>query len=257
MAMSPAQVTDFVHQSRTGGSWNDFADAFKHGPQHFFERVGNEFTNPKSQLSNEFNNPNSELRHDIVPGITKAASALAPVANFIVPGSGVPIAAAAQGINAVNSIPSFGPSIPQMLAGRGKLGLARRFPVGTLRLPAAGSGKLGRTRRYAKGTLRLPARATSAMAGSGRFGPRGMRRVVSARRGNGKLGDYMKLYSLGRAIGGSTKPSIMDLYNQKRNDGRVMYNKPDYKGLVHGRGGARIKHRIKHPKKSRRKHAKK
>jgi hypothetical protein len=218
MAMSPAQVMDFMHQTRTGGSWNDFADAFKHGPQHFFERVGNEFSNPKSQLANEFTNPNSELRHDVVPAFTKVASAIAPVANFIVPGSGIPLAAAAQGINAANTIGN-------VAQGAGKLGLARRFPVGTLRFPAAGSGRLGRTRRYAKGTLRLPARATSAMAGSGRYGPRGMRRVVSARRGKGIIGDAMN-------FGNRTK---------------------NFFSNIPRRGGARMKHH----KKSRRKHAKK
>jgi hypothetical protein len=91
--MSPEHVVHFMHQARSGGGWNEFADAFRHGPQHFFERAANEVTNK-----------NSDLRAKIVPAVVSAVDKVAPVLNAIAPGVGSAITSGADKLGQLNAM---------------------------------------------------------------------------------------------------------------------------------------------------------
>lgn len=93
MSMSPDHVVHFMHQARSGGGWNEFADAFRHGPQHFFERAANEVTNK-----------NSDLRAKIVPAVVSAVDKVAPVLNAIAPGVGSAITSGADKLGQLNAM---------------------------------------------------------------------------------------------------------------------------------------------------------
>lgn len=62
-----------------GGDWNSFADAFKHGPDHFFSAVKNEFTNPNSDLAQGLTNKDGVFRKDILPVASMVIPELAPL----------------------------------------------------------------------------------------------------------------------------------------------------------------------------------
>jgi len=93
MSMSPEHVVHFMHQARSGGGWNEFADAFRHGPQHFFERAANEVTNK-----------NSDLRAKIVPSVVSAVDKVAPVLNVIAPGVGSALTSGVDKLGQLNAM---------------------------------------------------------------------------------------------------------------------------------------------------------
>lgn len=57
---------------RHGAGWNEFADAFKHGPQHFFEKA-----------KNEVFNPNSDLRQHVLPAAAQYSQSIPVVGQAL------------------------------------------------------------------------------------------------------------------------------------------------------------------------------
>ena len=108
MSMSPEDILMFMNDHPHGGhadvgaGWNEFADAFKHGPQHFFNRAANEITNKQS-----------DLRAKIIPKAVEVAEKIAPYANAVIPGSSAAITAAAKAARAANAV-----DLPQVGSGR-------------------------------------------------------------------------------------------------------------------------------------------
>lgn len=70
-----------------GAGWNEFADAFKHGPDHFFSRARNEVVNPHSDLREKVI-PVAAQALNYVPGMQAVSSGLT-AANKIGRGQGV------------------------------------------------------------------------------------------------------------------------------------------------------------------------
>jgi hypothetical protein len=134
MSMSPAHVVDFMDHARSGGGWNEFADAFKHGPQHFFDRAKNEITNKES-----------DLRAKIIPAAVEVANKAAPAINMIAPGAGTALATGANTVNRLNGMGRYGARRTRgyantTLAGSGKRKHHKHKKAHVRRKHARGSG---------------------------------------------------------------------------------------------------------------------
>lgn len=160
LTMSPEDVHEAVGKAVRGAGWDDFADAFKHGPDHFFNRLGNEVTNK-----------DSDLRGKIIPAAVNIAEKVAP----IIPGAQAVIDQVKR-VNAIDT-PHLGAGSTSMLTSTSPSRLRELRDRKTQLM--AGRGKT-------RGVRVTKASANSTMAGSGKRSAKAGRKPKKARAKKGK-----------------------------------------------------------------------